>query len=467
MSPLDLPFLPTNTTHQAPAKAPALFDDSSDNWLSYGALRDRIHAKIDSFRSETRGLVFCCIPRSIDGAVAYLAASASGNAIGLIDPTIPHLHDVISSYQPEWIVAPADQKFTAYEDCAWSDSSLKLWQRKKPSKEKLHPDFYLLLLTSGSTGSHKAVRLTYQNLAHNTGAIIASLGITSATRAAQHLPLSYSFGMSVLNMQLAVGGSCILSEHGILSRKFWHIARAEKANLLPGVPYHYEMIQRLGIERLDVPELKTFIQAGGKMRLDMTESVLQRIQRRNGELFVMYGQTEAAPRISCFPLHQFPNKIGSAGRALNDGKFEIVDGEIVYSGPNVMYGYAEKRADLALGDVMHNRLVTGDMGTVDEEGFLFISGRKQRFAKLYGQRIALDDLEKIAREVAPAIAIETSEKIMLMTTSNETEARQHMKDLVVAQTKLPATWIEVKRIHAIPYQPSGKVDYVKLREMAQ
>lgn len=103
-------------------------------------------------------------------------------------------------------------------------------------------------------------------------------------------------------------------------------------------------------------------------------------------------ETEASPRLSCFDAVEWPDKIGSVGPALTGGQFSIEDDEVIYEGTNVMLGYATQAADLALGDTQHGRLATGDLGSLDSDGFLTLSGRKQRFAKLYGVRIALDEI---------------------------------------------------------------------------
>ena len=460
-----LSFLPTNVSHLAAAASPALFDEAHGEWMSYGTLREKIQRVSALFSAKNRGLIFCCVPRSVDGVIAYLSASASGNAVAVIDPALPRLQEAVVTYQPEWIVAPADSVFPAYQDCGSPFPSLKVWKRQIPSELSLHPDFYLLFLTSGSTGSPKAVRLSYENMARNTVAIISSLGLTASERSIAHLPLFYSFGLSVLHTQLAVGGSCLLTERGLMSREFWQGVREEKATLFPGVPYHYDMLRRLGLDRLDVPSLKIFIQAGGKMRSEVTGDLLQQVQNCQGKLFVLYGQTEASPRMSCLPLHQYPEKIGTVGRALDGGSFDIHDDEIIYSGANVMLGYAENRADLALGDVQQGRLATGDRGSVDADGFLTVSGRQKRFAKLFGQRIALEDLEVIASRIADAVAIDTDDKIILMTADVEENVCERMKEVVIAETKLPATWLDVRKVSSLPLQPNGKVDYLKARGM--
>lgn len=459
----DLPFLPTAHGYAVSKYLPALFDDKSEEWLRYGALQQKVLESSQAYDPPSRGLVLCCAPRSVSGVIAYLAAVEAGQAIILADPTAPNLENIAKAYDPEWIVAPLGLFFEGYDLAPWDIPDLLLFKRQDGLAAPLHPDLFLVLLTSGSTGSSKGVRLSYANIASNTRAIIQSLELKTETNALCHLPLSYSFGMSVLHMQLAVGGQCVLTEQSMMEGDFWKRVRAKKVSLFPGVPYHYEMMMRLGLDRLNVPDLTTFLQAGGKMQRPLTEKMLQAVQNRpNGELFIMYGQTEASPRISCFPLHKQPEKIGSSGTALPGGKLEIEDGEIVYSGPNVMMGQAHSRDDLTLGDVMGGRLATGDLGELDQDGYLTITGRSQRFAKLFGQRIALDDLERIAAPIAFTVALESPEKILLYTTCSDPSLQGQILGHLVKETKLPAPWFEIKVLEEIPVKPNGKVDYQKL-----
>ena len=469
MIPLPVPSLPF-LSFLAPSARDAAFalrDDHSSGWVSFGELREKVLTSLASFQAVKRGLVLCGLPRSVEGVLTYLAAAASGHAVMMIDPSTPRVENLLEAYQPEWVIFPEKSGLSAhnlYRRMNSFLSGLSLWQRSEKPAESLHADLFLLLLTSGSTGGGKAVRLSYANLAHNTNAIIDSLDLTAKECALLHLPMAYSFGLSVLNMQLAVGGRVLLTEYSPVSREIWGLARAQEATLFAGVPAHYEMLARLGLDRLHVPTLKTFLQAGGKMPVPLTEDILQQVQARQGKLFIMYGQTEASPRLTCFPLHIIPEKIGAAGYALKDGKLAIEDGEIVYTGPNVMMGYAESRADLAQGDTQHGRLATGDLGQLDDDGCLRITGRKQRFAKLYGERIALDDLEQLARAVTTAYALEGTDRIILMTTAKEATTHQKLKDHLVKATGITPTWLEVRAIDAVPYQSTGKVDYRQMRE---
>ncbi len=453
-----LPFL--IAIDRAKNDAAALCDDSGI-WLTHGDVRAEIARLTPHFTGEQRKLIFCCAPRSSEGALAYLAVAASGHAIAMADPATPHIDSLAASYEPDWIIGAPDCDFENYTAIEWPLSKLRLLKRENSAAQQLHPDLYLLMFTSSSTGNSKGVRLSYANIASNTQAIITSLGLSPDTRALLHMPLFYSFGLSVLHIQLAVGGSCVLTEQGMMTREFWKLAREQKANLFPGVPYHYEMLAKLGLDRVDVPDLKIFLQAGGKMRDDLTRDMWRDIEQRQGKLFVMYGQTEAAPRISCLPVHERPEKIGACGKSLSGGELVIENGEVIYTGPNVMMGYAESRTDLARGNEMHGHLKTGDSGHIDEDSYLTVTGRLQRFAKLYGQRISLDDIEKIA----DTIAVEAEDKIILVTTAQEETERQRLHALTATKTGLKPAWLEVRGVSAIPYNANGKIDYPKLRKM--
>lgn len=463
MRSLTLPFLPSNTFPVAKDDALALYDDRT-GWINYGDVRSKVARAAQTFNEGKRGLVVCCLPNNIDGVLAYLAAAASGHAICLANPELNNIDTLIANYQPEWVVTP-EAELDGYRDVKWGLDGLQVFQRKTQSEILVHPDLYLLLLTSGSTGSSKSVRLSYDNITSNTQAIIESLDLTSDQRALAHLPLFYSFGLSVLHSQLAVGASCVLIQQGMMSRDFWKTTREQKATLFPGVPYHYEMLAKLGLQRLDAPELKIFLQAGGKIRNELAQDIWSYVKNKQGRFFIMYGQTEASPRICCLPVHQRPDKIGSCGKVLSGGHLVIEDGEVVYLGKNVMMGYAENRIDLGRGDDMHGRLMTGDLGFLDEEFYLTITGRKQRFAKLFGQRISLDDLETLAGKISPAYALESPEKIVIVIPSTDYDAQKDIHRHVVTETTLNPVWLEVRGIENIPYKANGKVDYQKLKEL--
>lgn len=460
MAPTDLPFLPA-TWDAGRDHAPALY--ANGTWITYGTLRQQVAVLLPALAASRKELIFCAIEASAAGVAAYLAAAASGHAVAMLDAAVPQWADLVAEYQPAFIIAAANHTADAgYRAVAW-DTHVGLWAREETVHTPLHPDLFLLLLTSGSTGGKKFVRLSYRNLTSNTAAIITSLGLSAKARAFLHLPLSYSFGLSVLHTQLAVGGGVVVTSLGMMERGFWDLARVAGANLFPGVPYHYEMLARLGLSRLNLPELKIFLQAGGRLDPVLVQRLLPEITARQGALYIMYGQTEAAPRISCYAVHDHADKIGSVGQALSGGAVTIESGEITYHGANVMLGYAATRADLGLGDTQGGVLHTGDLGVVDADGFITITGRRQRFAKLFGMRIALDEIEQLLRPLAPVAVYETADKIVIATTA-DVPTQKLLRQLATAQTSILPNWMTIRGVAEFPYLTNGKLDYRALIE---
>ena len=373
-----LPFLNFLTGGIALDNTPALCDDKSEGWMRYGALREAVRAVAKILAPEDslftkRGLVLCCLPRTIQGAVAYLGAAASGHALLMVDPGAARPDLYILAYQPDWVILPtAFHPGEAYAAVEWMYDDLFLWQRTGGEPEPVHPELFILLSPPGPPDSIKTVRLTYRNMAHNTQASMEALGLTSEARAVLHMPLSYSFGLSILHMCLSIGGSVMLTEHDIKNRALWDSMQKRDVTLFAGVPFHYEYLTRARLENLHVPRVKTFLQAGGRMPVERTQELMRQVAERRGELYILYGLTEASPRIASLPLHAFADKIKSLGRVISGGALKAEGRRITYHGPNVMMGYAQDRVDLAKGDEQGGLLLLGEDGFIDEDGFLYL-----------------------------------------------------------------------------------------------
>lgn len=373
-----LPFLNFLSGAVALDNVPVLFDDKSDSWFRYGELRETIRTLLPYWQTPaaappTRGLVMAVLPRTINGVLAYLSAIASHHAMLLVDPDTTRPDLFVESYEPDWVVLPTALKpGDAYVPVEWPLPDLYLWRRSTPSHHALHPDLFLLLLPPGPPDSIKTVRLSYHNITHNTLASLEALMLEPSERALLIMPLSYSFGLSILHMMLTIGGSILLSENDIKNRTLWMTMQKRDVTLFAGVPFHFEYIARAGLENLRVPRLKTFLQAGGRMPQERTQDMLRQIMARNGTFHLLYGVTEASPRIASLPLHTtVPDKIGSLGTLLKDGHIRFEQGQMIYTGPNVMMGYAERRADLAEADTQQSELHLKGQGWIDADGFLY------------------------------------------------------------------------------------------------
>ncbi|PXY31842.1 AMP-binding protein [Prauserella muralis] len=418
------------------------------------------------------GVLFARIGADLDGVLTYLGAFEAGRAVALLDPGLDAdlLTGFVRRFRPAAVLgapgAPAPDGYTARDGH---------WLRTTSDGIEPHPDLAVLLATSGSTGDPRLVRLSRRAVLSNAGAIADALGIHRGDLAPTSLPLHYSFGLSVLNSHLVRGAGVLVEPSGLLERGFWDAVSRHGATSLAGVPYHYEMLHRLRFDPRRYPSLRTLTQAGGKLRTELVAEFHDTMNAVGGRMFVMYGQTEAAPRMATLPAERLPEKLGSAGTALPGGALSVrrddgaetthpkIVGEIVYRGPNVMMGYAETAAQLAHGDEMGGVLGTGDLGYLDEEGFLFVTGRLKRIGKVFGNRVNLDDLEHAARATAEGIevvaAVPAGDKVVLFAEGAGAEKCKAVSRALADRLHLHSSGFDVRPIDTVPLLASGKIDY--------
>jgi acyl-CoA synthetase (AMP-forming)/AMP-acid ligase II len=338
-----------------------------------------------------------------------------------------------------------------------------LRQIYQPGITKCHSDLAVCLTTSGSTGSPKLVRLTLRNIIANAESIAEYLHIDTNERPITMLPMYYSYGLSIINSHLLKGATILLTDKSYAQREFWNFLRENEATSMSGVPYTWEMLRRLRFMRMDQPSVRTMTQAGGKLNAEIALEYIRWAKSVGKQFIVMYGQTEATARMSYLPWEHAEEKYASIGIAIPRGTFSLAeDGELIYQGENVSLGYAECAEDLMKGDENQGALHTGDMARVDEDGFYYITGRKKRFVKVWGNRCNLDQVEQIVKSVTTSCACAgVDDKITVFTTTEGLE--QEIKTLLSTKTGLNPVAFQVKVIDAIPVKDSGKIDYQLLQ----
>ncbi|GAA0438428.1 AMP-dependent acyl-CoA synthetase [Actinoplanes capillaceus] len=327
--------------------------------------------------------------------------------------------------------------------------------RARYTTTDVHPDLALLLTTSGSTGDPKLVRLSRSAVLANAEQVAESLDVTSDDVAITTLPLFYSYGLSVLHSHLLRGATVVLDRTGIMRRDFWAAVDEHRVTSMAFVPSQYEMLRRLRFDPAKHPSVRTLTQAGGRLRTDLVSDFAGRMEAAGGRMFVMYGQTEAAPRMACLPPSHLAGKLGSVGRAMPGGAFTVEDGEVVYRGPNVMMGYAETAADLARGDDQGGVLRTGDLGRLDDEGFLYLTGRLKRMGKVFGVRINLDDVER----QFPVAAVAGDDRIHVFAEGLSADEVRALRTKIAEWLGAHFTGVDVRAIEVLPLLPNGKTDY--------
>lgn len=310
-------------------------------------------------------------------------------------------------------------------------------------------------------------------------AIIKSLEIDENDSAGVLLPVSYVYGLSVVNSHLLAGGSLLLPTGSMFQRGYWDFLEACGVTSFCGVPYTYEILDWLRILSRPWKKLRLLTQAGGAMSRDMKQKLLEWIYDRRHQgitthLAVMYGQTEATARMSTFFLDQHPDKLDSVGRAVPGGVFQIKNGDhtgagdIYYRGANVCLGYVMERADLSENAAIWRQsagfLDTGDVGRLDDEGYLYITGRKKRFIKCNGVRISLDELERSIenRWKVPVVCIAkvSNEQLTLFIRTEDfgnldrVELEGYLRQLGITKGQC-----QVRKVREFHYCDNGKIDY--------
>ena len=404
---------------------------------------------------EARRLVMLETRNDLSTLVHYLGALAGDHVVLPVSAGGDH-SAVLRSYDPDVVIHGSG-----------------IHERRSESAHRLHPDLALLLSTSGSTGSPKLVRLSRRNLVANATAIADCLPIRETDRAATTLPMAYCYGLSVVHSHLLRGAALILTDRSVVDDEFWALFRRHRGTSFAGVPYTFDMLERIGFEGTDLPDLRYVTQAGGRLSPERVRNFSALGDCNGWQLFVMYGATEATARMAYLPPELAQSRPSSIGRPIPGGSFTIepVDGwsdpdvgELVYRGPNVMMGYAHSGADLALGksvDTLH----TGDIARRAPDGLYEVIGRSSRFVKLYGLRIDLQRVEAaLSEDGVTAFCTDGDDRLLVAAVGHGEHAVQR---ITVSASGLPAAAIRVVTVDELPLLPSGKPDYQAVRDIAR
>ncbi|MGI5376921.1 AMP-binding protein [Streptomyces sp. CA-251387] len=433
-----------------------------DGDLSYRELAERVAATAERL-GPVRRLVLLAGANRADALVTHLAALSAGHPVLLVPgDSASTIRSLTEAYAPDVVARP-------HTDGTWT-----LDERHPESAHTLHPDLALLLSTSGSTGSPKLVRLSHENLQANAESIAAYLGIDDTDRAATTLPMHYCYGLSVIHSHLLRGAGLVLTERSVSDAAFWEEFRAARGTSLAGVPYTFDLLDRVGFAHMRLPHLRRVTQAGGRLAPERVARYAELGRHSGWELFVMYGQTEATARMAYLPPHLVAERPEAIGVPIPGGSFRLhpVDGhgpgvgELVYSGPNVMLGYAESPADLALGRTLRE-LHTGDLARQAPDGLYEIVGRRSRFAKILGLRIDPQQVETLlAGHGVTAYCAGDGEALAVAALGGAGEETR-IRRLVAEQCGLPARAIRVRALAELPRLTTGKPDYEAVRRLTR
>ena len=417
----------------------ALIDEDKKKYTykQVSFLAKRITSKI-----ENNSLLIIIADNSLPSLIGYISFMRLEHTIILLDQNFDFkfINQTIKKFKPNYIYARRSflKKLNKVK-LLFSYQGFCLFKTNNKNHKKLNNLNKLILTTSGSTQSPKFVRLSNKNLLSNTKNIIQYLKINPGHTTITTMPMAYSYGLSIINTHLDCGCKIVISNKTVFEKDFWNIIRKNKVNSFGGVPQFFEQLVKLKFDKIKLPHLKYLTQAGGNLDIKYLEYFKKVCKKNKINFIVMYGQTEASPRMSYLAGDSFFKKTGSIGKALKNCKFELIDeknkiiskpnktGEIVFYGDNVSLGYGYSLKDLFLGDVNKKKLFTGDLAYRDKAGFYYIVGRKNRISKIFGIRIDLDEIEKRLEKRGFKVRCLTDDKYLKIVLKNRNNIKAENK----------------------------------------
>jgi long-chain acyl-CoA synthetase len=386
-------------------------------------------------------------------------------------------------------IAAPQQAVLQRLDCLLRDNSE--WPGATPAPPHAYPpiepekDLAALMFTSGSTGRPHGVMVSHRNIVANTASILSYLCLTRSDRIMTVLPFYYCYGTSLLHTHLRAGASLVLDARFMFPDKILRRMQATECTGFAGVPSHFQILLRQSsLAKMSFPALRYVQQAGGKLARNMIQQMRQALPQ--ARFFVMYGQTEATARLSYLPPELLDAKLGSIGKGIPGVQLRVLDecgeavapgetGELVAVGENVAMGYWGDDAETA--SVFRNgRLYTGDLATVDADGFIYIVDRSKDILKCGGNRVACKDVEDALLEFedlveaavvgVPDELLGEAVKAFVVARNGAAGCIPRLQDFCVR--RLPPNLVpkEIVRLERLPKNESGKVQKRALKAEA-
>jgi len=352
---------------------------------------------------------------------------------------------------------------------------------------RLSPDdVTVIMYTSGTTGFPKGVMLTHHNVIENAMAQAKCLNLGATDRLCIQVPFFHCFGYVAGGICcLNTGATMVLVETFNPEQVLKTVAK-EQCTVLHGVPTMFIMeLSLLEKEKYDTSSLRTGTMAGSTCPLEVLKKAMEVMNMH--EIVVAYGQTEASPGITNTRIDDPPHlRISTVGKALPGVEVKIVDpetgrevtpgtqGEICARGPNIMKGYYKMPEATAEAIDMDGWLHTGDMGVMDENGYLKINCRIKDIIIRAGENISPSEIEEFLRthpavkdvQVVGVPSVKYGEEVMAFIQLKEgqrltQEAVQSYCKGKIANCKIPRY---VSFLNSFPVTGNNKVQKCKLRE---
>jgi acyl-[acyl-carrier-protein]-phospholipid O-acyltransferase/long-chain-fatty-acid--[acyl-carrier-protein] ligase len=333
----------------------------------------------------------------------------------------------------------------------------------------------VVLFTSGSEGAPKGVVLSYKNLHTNHAQMFTRVDFYRSDRILNIMPIFHSFGLCGVFMPVTLGILVYFYPTPLHYKTISTICYDERITMLFATDTFLGGYAKAASDNYDFATMRLLVQGGEKLKHSTQETWFERFSVRITE---GYGVTEASPVVS--NNYYAHHKSGTVGQFVSgmEHRLEPVEGvpeggRLWLKGPNIMLGYLRASNPGVIEPPKDGWYDTGDIVSVDEEGFVKILGRAKRFAKVGGEMISLAAIEEVLSEVWPedkhAVVMlkggPRGETLSLVTSRPDLkreDVRQALTDLGMAELAVPK---KVLLMEDIPLLSTGKIDYVSLEEI--
>ena len=421
-----------------------------------------------------RSVVFCLCENCAGALVGYIAFENNRQVPLLLNSGLDSelRKNLETKYLPSYYWVPEKKAKEIPGEEIYSAYGYILL-RTKNNPYPIHDKLSMLLTTSGSTGSPKLVRHKYGNLEANAENVAKVFEWREEEVGICDLPMNYTMGLNVINSHLVVGASVLMIKMNLMDPDFWSFIKEYRGTSFCGVPFSYEVMRRVGFDQMDLPDLYTLAEGGGKLT-DKMFTWIAAYCKNNGKRFcATFGTSETSARMAFLNPDLALEKIGSMGKAIPKGELFLLDeiknkdgtatGELAYRGPNVTMGYALCKEDLRKDDEFCGEYHTGDIAKRDEDGYYYIIGRKGRFLKLFGLRVSLDETERILKTWQPSVDfVCTGDDKQMKIYITDEKLKDKIIPFISEKTNLHNSAFKVFVIDAIPRNDYGKVKYAEL-----
>ncbi|NMW21401.1 MAG: AMP-binding protein [Chlorobiaceae bacterium] len=372
---------------------------------------DRLSAGLDNELLRIAGHPLSCIgtllPNGIEAALAILTVLRSKATLVPMNPRLTwrEIGNILEQSSPELILlSPAHALIESFVEKGWVQHQVSLPETdlvalvQGSTIEQSRPELSgasLLLFTSGTTGKPKGVILSENNLLANAGYVNQAHEITSSDIALCLLPLYHINGLVVTLLAPLLAGIPVVMPERFSIDKFWSLIARYKPTWFSAVPTIFSKILS---EPQPEKDLYASLRFARSASASLPEAVLQQFEARFAlPLIEAYGISEAACQVCSNPLPPGIHKPGSVGVPYGN-EVKVVDSEVWVRGPNVFSGYLDRPQE-STDALLDGWFRTGDLGWMDTDGYLYLTGRKKELINRAGEKIAPREIEEVLHEL--------------------------------------------------------------------